>query len=148
MTTIIVNTSPFLKGRSCSDVPLKLYLATHSVPCGHGAFGKTDRTPISRNILKTSLIRLVLIWELCMNVSTPQAFHRPGHLSWRRVSVLSPEPHSNCNHQSWQTRTCRRCKTRPSFNIHFIPNRKTVNVRFGSAEAMQSYIKLTQLLSE
>lgn len=64
VTTIIVNTSPFLKGRSCSDVPLKLYLATHSVPCGHGAFGKTDRTPISRNIFKALLIRHVLTCDL------------------------------------------------------------------------------------
>lgn len=37
VTTMMVNTSPFLKGRSCSEVPLKLYLATHSVPCGQGA---------------------------------------------------------------------------------------------------------------
>lgn len=36
VTTMIVSTSPLLNGRSCSDVPLKLYLATHSVPCGHG----------------------------------------------------------------------------------------------------------------
>ena len=32
---IIVKMSPLLKGKSCSVVPLKLYLATHSVPCGH-----------------------------------------------------------------------------------------------------------------
>lgn len=89
-----------------------------------------------------------VICELCMNVCTPQAFHRPGHQSWRRVSVLSPEPYSNWNHQSWHSRTCRRCKTKQSFNIHFIPNRKTVNVRFCSAEAMQIYSKLRQLLSE
>ena len=45
---MIVNTSPLLKGRSCSDVPLKLYLATHSVPCGHGVYGNKGRSLISK----------------------------------------------------------------------------------------------------
>lgn len=40
---MIVSTSPLLKGRSCSDVPLKLYLATHSVPCGHGIYSDVGR---------------------------------------------------------------------------------------------------------
>lgn len=62
VTTIIVSTSPFLKDRSCSDVPLKLYLATHSVPCGHVAFGKTDRTQMSRNIFL--LIGSIDLWPV------------------------------------------------------------------------------------
>lgn len=64
MTTIIVNTSPLLKGRSCSDVPLKLYLATHSVPCGHGTCGKMDRSQISRKNIKSSLTRHALTCDL------------------------------------------------------------------------------------
>lgn len=47
VTTMMVNTSPFLKGRSCSEVPLKLYLATHSVPCGQGAC-REGRVAVSR----------------------------------------------------------------------------------------------------
>lgn len=47
VTTMMVNTSPFLKGRSCSEVPLKLYLATHSVPCGQGAC-REGRVTVSR----------------------------------------------------------------------------------------------------
>lgn len=50
VTTIIVNTSPLLKGKSCSDVPLKLYLATHSVPCGHGVYGNIGKSSISKHI--------------------------------------------------------------------------------------------------
>lgn len=60
VTTMIVNTSPLLKGRSCSDVPLKLYLATHSVPCGHGVYGKMCKSPISKQIFNRLLIRHVL----------------------------------------------------------------------------------------
>lgn len=147
---MIVNTSPFLKGRSCSDVPLKLYLATHSVPCGHGAFGKMDRSQISREIhFKSLLTRHALNCDLWvfMNVCSLQIFHRPGHLSWWRVSVLSPQPFSNWNHQSWQTHTCRRCKMRANFNICVSSNRKTVDVQHCSAEDMQIYSKLNQLLS-
>ncbi len=50
VTTIIVNTSPLLKGRSCSDVPLKLYLATHSVPCGQGVCRDMSRLLINKII--------------------------------------------------------------------------------------------------
>lgn len=57
VTTIIVNTSPLLKGRSCSDVPLKLYLATHSVPCGHGVYGNMCRSQIRKHVSKKLLIR-------------------------------------------------------------------------------------------
>lgn len=87
------------------------------------------------------------ICEFCMNVCSLQIFRRPGHLSWRRVSVLSPLPFSNWNHQSWQTHTCRRCKTRANFNICVSSNRKTVDVQHCSAEHMQIYSKLNQLLS-
>lgn len=39
VTATMVRTSPLLKGRSCSAVPWKLYLAMHSVPDGHTAWG-------------------------------------------------------------------------------------------------------------
>lgn len=39
-------------------------------------------------------------------------------------------------------------KTRQNFNIHLSPNRKTVTVRFCSAEVMQMDRTLNQLLSE
>lgn len=50
VTTMMVNTSPLLKGRSCSEVPLKLYLATHSVPCGQGAWQKGGRITMSEHV--------------------------------------------------------------------------------------------------
>lgn len=49
VTMMMDSTSPLLKGRSCSVVPLKLYLATHSVPCGHGVYG----TDLSQMIHQT-----------------------------------------------------------------------------------------------
>lgn len=38
VTATMVRTSPLLKGRSCSAVPWKLYLAIHSVPDGQTAW--------------------------------------------------------------------------------------------------------------
>lgn len=43
VTATMVRTSPLLKGRSCSAVPWKLYLAMHSVPDGHTAWGGGKR---------------------------------------------------------------------------------------------------------
>lgn len=37
VTATMVSTSPLQKGRSCSAVPWKLYLAIHSVPDGQAA---------------------------------------------------------------------------------------------------------------
>lgn len=86
VTTIIVSTSPLLKGRSCSDVPLKLYLATHSVPCGHGVYGNIGRSQISKHILNKLFIRHVclsaLLYLMCTNVYALQAW-----LTWISVIV-------------------------------------------------------------
>lgn len=43
VTATMVSTSPLQKGRSCSAVPWKLYLAIHSVPDGQAACRAGDR---------------------------------------------------------------------------------------------------------
>lgn len=43
VTATMVSTSPLQKGRSCSAVPWKLYLAIHSVPDGQAAYRVRDR---------------------------------------------------------------------------------------------------------
>lgn len=75
---MIVNTSPLLKGRSCSDVPLKLYLATHSVPCGHGVYGKMCKSPISKQIFKRLLIRHVLNHVVYLSFHMHDCFYSRG----------------------------------------------------------------------
>ena len=40
---MMVSTSPLAKGRSCSLVAWKLYLATHSVPVDHGTCRENTR---------------------------------------------------------------------------------------------------------
>lgn len=43
VTATMVSTSPLQKGRSCSAVPWKLYLAIHSVPDGQAACKAGDK---------------------------------------------------------------------------------------------------------
>lgn len=73
VTPMMLRTSPLQKGRSCSVVPWKLYLATHSVPGGHGVCtGQGGNRGTSLHTCDTSIHSFhitinskYVIWSMC-----------------------------------------------------------------------------------
>lgn len=77
---MMVKMSPLLNGRSCSEVPLKLYLATHSVPWGHGLCNNEGGSHFMRRNKKQN-------WNIHIWHHPPTAGTLEVELTWTSVMV-------------------------------------------------------------